>query len=1024
MRLPNKQSNASRSMSVAMRDPVLEGNRIAHQAAVQKFTPMPTNYDDISNAQSRALLSGIRALDSASKIVAGIQEIDYEHQLAAAKAKEAELRAFVGDYYAGMTQDDLQDYEGDSFKRKYELAGIRASRALKAKEEELDKKYGISDSRIKSDYSNARLGIVSSFNQQVGNLVDKHKDYRAEANLEAAFLATDNYNDARSISEDLAKWKSPAEIDKLLEQKQRDIELNAAFGIVSEESPVANSNNLLADEISKIQARISEGGDLEGKAGLAADILSIYESKIRKNYAEALTKISKAELDDRPLIIEQEFAKGNIVDRDSEYTKYNQHRVEAVEKDVSAKLNQSLKLTSEGNFEAAAMSSLWAWKNIQDARQPGPNGEPAVLGFADAAALEAQYTSQLGNAISARVAKGMEGLQRTAPNVDPKTGAVDFTTTGTEAREYANDLANDILKNPTNYGIPKERAFQFHQAVISGIDGYVDTLANNERDAQRKIRGMSETDRLISALSAGLTSPAALGSSSIANASNVAEANKHIDAVYDKWSDNFKVNHFRALETNPYATGYSAKLEVPEFDKVLMFASISGRVPSSIVDSITAVAVNPQNDPIASYNALQQIAQIETVLPGIFSENSPQKGLNARGSKALHQMQWYVNNVGSPFGDPQTVMVNYMQWAEKQSSKNINPEREAKLKDIISNSWSEGGPGEAAYAALREVSPWMPESIPDQMRLDIIEFADYDDAAIGPRYAIQKAIKAVTNNYGVEIMVDEKGEEQRVWVKNSIYKFHAYANQTSPASGQALETLSSWGMNPEGIDPETDWVGQTVRDAAIAADKDPNDVMTVYNPSLKGWQLVHKNGMPVTIPTTGEGGSRMVLIGRDYLSPKAKEARTLHLMKQEYSSALEAHEEFRRQMEVGEITGFASAFGVILGEAFNGDAIKGLDGLIADNLPPTIEQGAEIDMYQKRHDKALEGTKERFVNGYVLDMLNSDAYKKVVHSGSPNALKQRQALIDLTISIAGRWFDAKNNEVNTRTNEEQDLGGA
>ena len=44
-------------MASTMRRPVLEEGRVQHQAYQQDFTPMPTNYDDVGNAQARAALA-------------------------------------------------------------------------------------------------------------------------------------------------------------------------------------------------------------------------------------------------------------------------------------------------------------------------------------------------------------------------------------------------------------------------------------------------------------------------------------------------------------------------------------------------------------------------------------------------------------------------------------------------------------------------------------------------------------------------------------------------------------------------------------------------------------------------------------------------------------------------------------------------------------------------------------------------------------------------------------------------------
>ena len=318
MRLPNKEQ-ASRSMARTMRRAITEDNRIAHRASFQKFTPMPTNYNEVGRAQAAAALATTRVWDSANRLMGQMAEIDFEQQKSALAAKKARLMEFTTAYNTdAATQDLTQTVEG-TLTKKHKMVKSDFQSQLSAKLEELDEEYAITDPRLKEEWNNIRIGIVSETSNYLTKLVDKAKDQEAKDNAETAYLAIKTKDDFIKWDEEFGpNWYTPMQREQMRRNKYNDIEikgLNRALDL----DPKFNSNIEIIEYQKGEQERLANG-ELYPEAYAA--ITQALNARRQQNIDNAARELS-VKLQSDPLYQQNAYVRGQLKQLDKEYGEGN-----------------------------------------------------------------------------------------------------------------------------------------------------------------------------------------------------------------------------------------------------------------------------------------------------------------------------------------------------------------------------------------------------------------------------------------------------------------------------------------------------------------------------------------------------------------------------------------------------------------------------------------------------------------------------------------------------------------------------
>lgn len=238
MKLPNKRAAVSRSMSTAMRSPVLrDKNFVQSRAATQRFIPEnnPRDYERLANAQMRAAEAGgkvgLAFADMGIRMTDAAIQVDNIQQQVLFDAKEAKLRSWIAGKSGDAAMQDLAAKIDDgSGRRGYEVLKEEAEREYKAFRADLDKEYGITNYELRNKFANTELGLKTAFDNQLNKLI------RGAENERSQITSLDTYSDITTMVE-LDKWRATAEnlftpqqVTEWYDKKTREIGVKAYAG--------------------------------------------------------------------------------------------------------------------------------------------------------------------------------------------------------------------------------------------------------------------------------------------------------------------------------------------------------------------------------------------------------------------------------------------------------------------------------------------------------------------------------------------------------------------------------------------------------------------------------------------------------------------------------------------------------------------------------------------------------------------------------------------------------------------------
>jgi len=282
MRLP-RQEQASRSMASTMRKPVLEANRKESRAAVQKFTAMPTNYNQVGSAQAGAALAQNRIWDQVGKLGTQMSQIDYEQQRAALAAKKARLLEFATAYGTEVATTDLTQKEEGTLTSKYKLVGADFQEALARRDEELDEEFDITDPRLKEEWKNIKIGIRSETSSYLAKLVDAAKDKESKNNAQTALIGLNTKDEYEVWAKEHGQWFDPVQLDGFKRAKYNEIEVKGIRRRLQND-PNFNSNVHIREYAEAETKRLANGELFE--EGYNAIIREL-DARLKKNISDA-----------------------------------------------------------------------------------------------------------------------------------------------------------------------------------------------------------------------------------------------------------------------------------------------------------------------------------------------------------------------------------------------------------------------------------------------------------------------------------------------------------------------------------------------------------------------------------------------------------------------------------------------------------------------------------------------------------------------------------------------------------------
>ena len=201
-----------------MRSPILQKATVQHRAATQRFIPMPTNYNELANAQVRAAQAqgrmGLAIAGAGAEWADAAIEIDLNNQRADLLTKKSELESFVSGFYAEQTQRrDLNEMDAEG-NYNYTKINEQLESELRAFEKQLDKKYGITDPKLKSAYAADRLGLIDGVRNKINTLAMESETERLRAQGVTAFAEVRREQDWEKWKEAYGPYFSPADMAK------------------------------------------------------------------------------------------------------------------------------------------------------------------------------------------------------------------------------------------------------------------------------------------------------------------------------------------------------------------------------------------------------------------------------------------------------------------------------------------------------------------------------------------------------------------------------------------------------------------------------------------------------------------------------------------------------------------------------------------------------------------------------------------------------------------------------------------
>jgi hypothetical protein len=220
MKLPNKRSEVSRSMSSAMREPILRSNAKQEVAATQRFFGMPTNYDDVGNAQARAAQAqgrvGLALADTGIAALGAVAQVDAIQQKVTYDARVSELNSWLAGYAAEEAlRQDLGQFDPVTKSYGYDSMDEKFQSEYRQFKEFLGKKYKLTNGALQQEWANVERGSSTEARIRLDRLKRGAMDERVQGDSLVAHSRLSTSDELESWRVDAEKIFPPAKVEEL-----------------------------------------------------------------------------------------------------------------------------------------------------------------------------------------------------------------------------------------------------------------------------------------------------------------------------------------------------------------------------------------------------------------------------------------------------------------------------------------------------------------------------------------------------------------------------------------------------------------------------------------------------------------------------------------------------------------------------------------------------------------------------------------------------------------------------------------
>ena len=962
MRLPNKSSYESRSMGVAMRSPVLEEQRKQYVAARQNFIPMPTNYDDVANAQARAAmakgeatLAFADAFNKGSDAVIQVNKIQNEAKSA---AKEAELRSWVAGYLGSAANRQMHERDGTG-RYAWENERDKFEREFRQFEKELDRAYKFDNGLIANDYANKRKGILTTFNVELDGLIDNAKDDVARANLLEVARNESNLQNLESYADQFTAVYGPVEGEKLMQQARDRI---FAQGVIDQiqTNPEARSNDFLDLYIEMLYDQFTEKKiSPEAFKGLKADL----EREKVKNTEVAKNDIRAAQTPEEFKSRLQGWIELGTLGEEDRMTWGKTALSTFIYEDVEKRLDESYQ--NGGNardFLDIAMNAI-----------ANPDVNPAERRAIEDKQLQLVKSKQM-DFLRKLDSGDLYTIQRTDDgNVKTPYGS----KARTEIQRITEVLMGDDFDAIMNMGFNpysinyKNDAQSYLDDLERHVTGMEDARANSERKADIR----SKESMLMGAWK---TDPSLMRLADDPMNNNYDLAVKNSQEIFESWAADIRtdINGSEYKEVRGYTDAQLANA----------FVALSGIAPEGYVASLTrTIGQNPSNaraqqEILGAYASLQELYAINNAIIN-------QKGLEDTGIAEALEAAHFMKGAVDKFDAISRFLAS--------KDKIANDPKEAERLQKVAEQGLTDGTLDDWWAGHRNANPALPEKISPQLMWEIKERLDvYARTTSDPRWAYERAYTDAVQNFGVErgMSIDENGElvETVRFKYMSIFSLHDHGggfDATSQKQGEGFLESLNFSSKPSANNLVQITIEDKVGEHGI--DMDTIDTMYFKDAGYPGggyWAVVNavtgapelmKPGTPsyeaAMAANNGMPGNFMIIIARDELSPRAQEVKQKREDAINYENARDEWRKFTDKTSQNQ-----SVSGAI-GNTFKGPENQGNE-VLGKMSYEEIEEN--VKPWEKIQEQATPGSVEWWEAKAMVRLMRSDIYRTALQQNN------------------------------------------
>jgi hypothetical protein len=1014
-----------------MRRPVIEEGREPYRAYQQDFKPMPTNYDDIGNAQARAaLMQGEMAVklgELGGTAATTVQKINRAHNKVRLAAKEAEVRSWLGGRFADAKNRNLTMInENGVYGYTTEMKDF--DNEWRKFEAEINKRLPISDPAIAEEWRIKRMGILSQHRDAVRVLIDNAKDIVAGDEAVSALLRVTNREQLDTWYESAKHVLPPGELNGKYHLKIQELGVQDAQTWMIE-SPDNWSNKNVLRRIEELK------GNDEFTPETKASIISRYRAFMAMNSDEAIDAINSVTYADESTMVDPETGKMvpiSFEDTVWEVTNRNIDAGNITPKEGKATAEAAISTEYKREFH----------KDLTQARKNGDMAEVARIGAEMNAVSERIHSaefSKLANDIN-------EILQTNDWNkldeylVGQATTKTRVGADGELVREYDGSISAKEIKRISHifFEGSDEEALQW--GVDRTQDGWQDRAwkriellrnrallgAEIEKASYENITKLSDKDieyRL------AVLDPSTLRSA-VGDRSTLLSAQDKQNA-FDEWSQNQIDSANDDIQFGEYKE--VSGMEMDAGTELLLsqrWLQLTGEVPIDYANHLTKVATEGANSPahgpeaaLAAMNALMSLYMTDSSILA-------QDGFKETGVTQAFELAEYVMMRG---GDPEAI-TEFMENLKRIKSDPLSAKRKLEDAEIA---MAPNGEWERIYAGLVEASDGtLPAELPGRMVGDMRSLlkSGYATSAVTVGFALKEVYALAQRKWAPEMRgsIDNPSKQVPTWVYMSIHAEGNHSASSGMDQGVTEEGQTFWDALFGERSAKEHLIDITIQDFLAAEGKsrsapyvaqyvEQESKRTESNPRGGGWMIMNPDtGLPYLIQdefslrqmeASPHNDDRFAIwLGPDTLSLGAQELKTVINNRAVRTAAAKAYDDWATSTGMGDYGNRADQSAI---SALGADVKKMWMNVISgehsetvnpDDIPPSAEERHLMRSWNDAMAGADEDTLEYLQAKSMGVLLRSRIYRTAVVLGDTKAMEEMR---NNTLAIMQNWYKVK-----------------